>query len=152
MCWETVKERREGDGGSGVLFNLLLLKELGGCSELQLLFFNLILLVLFYQQALVRLGATVTGIDAASSMVEAAKQHASLDPSLHDRLRYLNTTSSDLVLTEAERFDGVVASEVVEHVSDLEGFLGDCVRLTKVEHLCGGRSKMVVQVTIKSRF
>ncbi|PIK40749.1 putative hexaprenyldihydroxybenzoate methyltransferase, mitochondrial [Apostichopus japonicus] len=82
-------------------------------------------------EALVRLGATVTGIDAASSMVEAAKQHASLDPSLHDRLRYLNTTSSDLVLTEAERFDGVVASEVVEHVSDLEGFLGDCVRLTK---------------------
>lgn len=83
-------------------------------------------------QALARLGAKVTGIDAARGMIEAAKQHASLDLSLDERLCYLNTTTSDLIQTEVESFDGVVASEVVEHVSDVDDFLGDCVRLVKV--------------------
>lgn len=82
-------------------------------------------------EALVRLGASVTGIDATKDMIEAAKLHASLDPALNERLRYLNVTSSDLVKVEAESFDGVVATEVIEHVSDVESFVTDCIQLAK---------------------
>lgn len=79
-----------------------------------------------------RLGASVTGIDATKDMIEAAKLHATLDPALNKRLRYLNVTSSDLVKVEAESFDGVVATEVIEHVSDVESFVTDCIHLAKV--------------------
>jgi len=38
----------------------------------------------------------------------------------------------DLVSTEAGMFDGVVASEVVEHVNNVDDFLEACSGLVKV--------------------
>lgn len=41
-------------------------------------------------------------------------------------------TVEDLVRTESEKFDAVVASEVVEHVPDLFSFMTSCCNLVKV--------------------
>ena len=38
----------------------------------------------------------------------------------------------DLVRTEAEKFDAVVSSEVLEHVADLNTFVESCCKLVKV--------------------
>ena len=38
----------------------------------------------------------------------------------------------DLVPTEAEQFDAVVSSEVIEHVADLKQFIDSCCKLVKV--------------------
>ena len=39
----------------------------------------------------------------------------------------------DLVRTEAEMFDAVVSSEVIEHVSDVKTFVESCCKLVKVK-------------------
>ena len=39
----------------------------------------------------------------------------------------------DLVGTEAEMFDAVVSSEVIEHVSDVKTFVESCCKLVKVK-------------------
>ena len=63
-------------------------------------------------ESLARLGANVTGIDAAALSVEAAKRHAKLDPDLD--IRYLQGA----IETHAEQYDAVCALEVIEHVSN----------------------------------
>ena len=72
-------------------------------------------------QPLARLGATVIGIDAASENIEIARQHASHDPLLQRRLKYMCTTAEELLESEEGVFDAVVASEVLEHVCNVEG-------------------------------
>ena len=62
-------------------------------------------------ESLARLGATVTGIDAAYESIEVAKEHARVDKSTR-AIRYLNTPVEDLVLSEAGSFDIVCALEV----------------------------------------
>ncbi|XP_037310228.2 ubiquinone biosynthesis O-methyltransferase, mitochondrial [Pungitius pungitius] len=78
-----------------------------------------------------RLGANVLGIDPVADSIGTAKLHSSIDPDLRNRVRYRACTLEDL---SAERegggqeeqglaqFDAVVASEVVEHLADLETF------------------------------
>jgi ubiquinone biosynthesis O-methyltransferase len=82
-------------------------------------------------EALARLGADVTGIDAEPANVAAAAAHATLDPDVQARLVYRRSTVED----EAERnpgaYDCVVSSEVIEHVPDPRPFaraLGACAR------------------------
>ncbi|XP_033635143.1 ubiquinone biosynthesis O-methyltransferase, mitochondrial-like isoform X1 [Asterias rubens] len=82
-------------------------------------------------EPLARLGARVTGIDAALENIEVAQQHASHDPLLHRGLRYMCITAEELLETERGVFDAVVASEVLEHVSDVEGLVATCSQLTK---------------------
>ena len=43
----------------------------------------------------------------------------------------------DLALSDPESFDAVVASEIVEHVSDLSIFIGACCALVKVSKSLG---------------
>lgn len=74
----------------------------------------------------------MTGIDAALENIEVAQQHASHDPLLHRGLRYMCITAEELLETERGVFDAVVASEVLEHVSDVEGLVATCSQLTKV--------------------
>ena len=71
-------------------------------------------------EPLARLGATVTGIDASPEGVRAAAVHAA-EAGLE--IDYRETTAEAL-LSEDRQFDLVVTLEVVEHVADLEGFLG----------------------------
>jgi 2-polyprenyl-6-hydroxyphenyl methylase/3-demethylubiquinone-9 3-methyltransferase len=78
-------------------------------------------------EPLARLGATVTGIDAAERNVAVARLHA-------ERMRlaidYRHTTAEDL-RAAGESFDVVLALEVVEHVADVDLFLECCAALVR---------------------
>ena len=67
-------------------------------------------------------GAQVLGIDASAGNVGAAQRHAALDASLGDRLHY-RVGELSTALAPEERFDLVLALEVVEHVDDVPRFL-----------------------------
>jgi 2-polyprenyl-6-hydroxyphenyl methylase/3-demethylubiquinone-9 3-methyltransferase len=69
-------------------------------------------------EPMTRLGASVTGIDASAGGIAAAKAHAALTGLEID---YRHTDLEDLAESSAQ-FDAVVASEVVEHVADLDLF------------------------------
>jgi 2-polyprenyl-6-hydroxyphenyl methylase/3-demethylubiquinone-9 3-methyltransferase len=78
-------------------------------------------------EPLTRLGASVTAIDAAAETVRVAALHA--DESELD-IDYRCAAAEDLAAA-GERFDVVLALEVVEHVADLDAFLGACAALAK---------------------
>ncbi|MCK6453135.1 MAG: bifunctional 2-polyprenyl-6-hydroxyphenol methylase/3-demethylubiquinol 3-O-methyltransferase UbiG [Alphaproteobacteria bacterium] len=78
-------------------------------------------------EPLARLGAGVTGIDASERNIEVARTHAAGQGLAID---YRFAAAADLVAA-GERFDAVLSLEVVEHVSDRRGFLGNCCALVK---------------------
>lgn len=78
-------------------------------------------------EPLARLGAEVTGIDPAPELIAVAAAHAE-DNGLD--IAYRATTAEALV-EEGLAYDVVVASEVVEHVADVEAFVGTVGRLAK---------------------
>ncbi|XP_054016531.1 ubiquinone biosynthesis O-methyltransferase, mitochondrial [Hylaeus anthracinus] len=82
-------------------------------------------------EPLARIGAEVTGIDASSELISTAKQHATLDTSLDGRLDYIETTIEDFCQDNKQKYNAVVASEVLEHVNDKELFLKCCVETLK---------------------
>jgi 2-polyprenyl-6-hydroxyphenyl methylase/3-demethylubiquinone-9 3-methyltransferase len=86
-------------------------------------------------EPLARLGATVTGIDAAERNIAIARDHAER---LGVRVTYLPCTAEDLAaqvnhgMNQGDgRFDAVLAMEIVEHVADLDSFVGSCADLLK---------------------
>ena len=78
-------------------------------------------------EPLARLGGKVTGIDPAEENIEAAKLHAEKSGLAID---YRATTVEALAETDAA-FDVVIASEVVEHVADLNFFVGRSAALVR---------------------
>ncbi|HVZ02118.1 MAG TPA: bifunctional 2-polyprenyl-6-hydroxyphenol methylase/3-demethylubiquinol 3-O-methyltransferase UbiG [Dongiaceae bacterium] len=78
-------------------------------------------------EPLARLGATVTGIDAAERNIAIARDHAE---KVGVKVTYLPCTAEDLAAQGAQ-FDAVLAMEIVEHVADLDGFIGACADLLK---------------------
>ncbi|PSN52015.1 Ubiquinone biosynthesis O-methyltransferase [Blattella germanica] len=82
-------------------------------------------------EPLARIGATVTGIDASKNMIETAQLHASQDPSISDRVTYIFGTIEENVKDCISSYDAVVASEVLEHVSQKDLFLESCVSTLK---------------------
>ena len=83
-------------------------------------------------QPLARLGATVVGVDMVEENIRVAQTHLMEDPVIVERVKYIHGAVEDLVMTEEGRFDAVVASEVVEHVSDINMFISSCCKLLKV--------------------
>lgn len=77
-------------------------------------------------EPLARLGANVVGIDPSAENIAAAKMHADRSHLLID---YRCTTIEQM--DKIERFDIVLAMEVVEHVADLAGFVERCAAQTK---------------------
>jgi 2-polyprenyl-6-hydroxyphenyl methylase / 3-demethylubiquinone-9 3-methyltransferase len=77
-------------------------------------------------EPLARLGAQVIGIDPSDSNIAAAKLHAARSNVLID---YRATTVEEM--GNLERFDIVLAMEVVEHVTDVGLFLQRCAALMK---------------------
>lgn len=78
-------------------------------------------------EPLARLGATVVGVDPSATNVEVARLHASRTGVSVD---YRVATAEDLAAA-GETFDVVLALEVVEHVADVEAFLGLTARMVR---------------------
>ncbi|KAG1948072.1 ubiquinone biosynthesis O-methyltransferase, mitochondrial [Pimephales promelas] len=78
-----------------------------------------------------RLGADVLGIDPVEDSVRTAELHSSYDPELRKRVRYQACSLEDLAEEEVEGFHAVVASEVVEHLADLDAFASFCQQVLK---------------------
>ncbi|MFH1158383.1 MAG: bifunctional 2-polyprenyl-6-hydroxyphenol methylase/3-demethylubiquinol 3-O-methyltransferase UbiG [Pseudomonadota bacterium] len=76
-------------------------------------------------EPLCRLGAVVTGVDAGDKSINAAKTHA--------RRQKLNidykVTTAEQLAAKGEKFDAVIALEILEHVSDPALFLSSCCKL-----------------------
>jgi 2-polyprenyl-6-hydroxyphenyl methylase/3-demethylubiquinone-9 3-methyltransferase len=78
-------------------------------------------------EPLARLGAAVLGADPSATNIEVAKLHAAQSGLAID---YRATTAESL--SEAgERFDVVLAMEVVEHVADVDLFVRKCADMVK---------------------
>jgi 2-polyprenyl-6-hydroxyphenyl methylase/3-demethylubiquinone-9 3-methyltransferase len=78
-------------------------------------------------EPLARLGASVTGVDAAEKNIHVATLHAEqmgLD------IAYRHSTAEALA-AHGEQYDVVLALEIVEHVADVEAFLASVAALVK---------------------
>lgn len=92
-------------------------------------------------EPLARLGAQVTAIDSLKENIICAQMRTQLEmerskgraAAYLDRLRYINCTIEDLASVEENNnyFDGVVMSEVVEHVANLNDFMANSIKLLK---------------------
>lgn len=77
-----------------------------------------------------RLGGDITGLDATSDLIEIAKTHAKLNPYLKS-LNYVCTSIEEHAVENEAKYDALVASEIIEHVSNKEEFLKACVKCLK---------------------
>lgn len=78
-------------------------------------------------EPMARLGAQVTGADAAAENIEIARLHAEQSGLQID---YRATTAESL-LAEGGDYDVVLALEIVEHVADPADFIATCARLLR---------------------
>ncbi|XP_052861306.1 ubiquinone biosynthesis O-methyltransferase, mitochondrial-like [Anopheles cruzii] len=83
-------------------------------------------------EALARLHAKVVGIDPSEKLISVACEHAKASAVLSpDRIQYHVETIEQHASKNPERYDAVVASEVLEHVSDKVLFIEQCVGALK---------------------
>jgi 2-polyprenyl-6-hydroxyphenyl methylase/3-demethylubiquinone-9 3-methyltransferase len=78
-------------------------------------------------EPIARLGAAVVGADPAGANVEAAKVHAGREGLAID----YRVTTAEALADAGERFEVVLAMEVVEHVADLTLFVNRCAEMVK---------------------
>uniref|UniRef100_W5NKG7 Ubiquinone biosynthesis O-methyltransferase, mitochondrial n=1 Tax=Lepisosteus oculatus TaxID=7918 RepID=W5NKG7_LEPOC len=78
-----------------------------------------------------RLGASVVGIDPLEESIQTAELHKSFEPVLSKQVQYRACLLEDIAEESRQVFDAVVASEVVEHVNDLETFIKCCLDVLK---------------------
>jgi 2-polyprenyl-6-hydroxyphenyl methylase/3-demethylubiquinone-9 3-methyltransferase len=74
-----------------------------------------------------RMNAQVTAIDASEKNIKVAKIHAEKSQL---KIDYRASSVEDLIM-QNEKFDVVLALEVVEHVVDLEKFITNCAAVLK---------------------
>lgn len=78
-------------------------------------------------EPMARLGADVTGADAAEGNIRIARLHAEQSGLGID----YRATTAEALLEAGERFDVVLALEIVEHVTDPQAFVTTCARLLR---------------------
>jgi 2-polyprenyl-6-hydroxyphenyl methylase/3-demethylubiquinone-9 3-methyltransferase len=78
-------------------------------------------------EPMTRLGFAVTGIDAAAEAVDAARTHAEAGGLSID----YRVADIDALAAVGERFDAVLALEIVEHVADRDAFFAALGRLVR---------------------
>jgi 2-polyprenyl-6-hydroxyphenyl methylase / 3-demethylubiquinone-9 3-methyltransferase len=81
-------------------------------------------------EALADLGYDVLGVDASADAIAAARIHAGTRDPARGSLAY-RQGSAEMLLAEAERFDAVVALEVIEHTADPASFVALLARLLR---------------------
>jgi len=94
-------------------------------------------------EPLAQLGASVTGVDPAVSAINVAQRHARESGIPVD---YRCNTIEGLARA-GERFDAVLAMEVIEHVADVDVFLSGCANLV---HTGGVLILSTINRTVKS--
>ncbi|KAK4884264.1 hypothetical protein RN001_000535 [Aquatica leii] len=72
-------------------------------------------------------GCNLTAIDINSELIEVAKHHATLNPSLTN-INYRLEAVEDHVLQNTKKYDVVITNFVLEHVQDQELFLRICIK------------------------
>lgn len=77
----------------------------------------------------------MTGVDASAFNIHAALRHAQYDFKVAHNVQYKCITVEELADKEPESFDCVVASEVIEHVTDKDTFISASSRLLKASLL-----------------
>ena len=78
----------------------------------------------------------MTGIDVVESNVDIAKKHAAKDSSLWNLLSYQCCSLEDLIAGDPGiGYDCVVASEVIEHVANVDIFTRHLCQVVKVSCL-----------------
>jgi 2-polyprenyl-6-hydroxyphenyl methylase/3-demethylubiquinone-9 3-methyltransferase len=82
-------------------------------------------------EPLARLGAQMVGADPSKENIAVASAHAQESGVAVD---YRATTAEDLAAAK-ERFDVVLAMEVVEHVADVGAFVATCAAMVKPDGL-----------------
>lgn len=84
-------------------------------------------------EPLARLGADVIGIDPVHENIEKAVDHMKNDKGLANNLKYESITIEELSAKDEMkgRFDGVIASEVIEHVDNVDMFLAASLKCLK---------------------
>lgn len=83
-------------------------------------------------EPLARLGANVTGVDAAQENISVAEIHAQRDYRVLKNVNYICGTVEDHAEScEDMQYDAVIASEVLEHVDQPEMFIQTCAAMTK---------------------
>jgi polyprenyldihydroxybenzoate methyltransferase/3-demethylubiquinol 3-O-methyltransferase len=82
-------------------------------------------------EALARIQANMTAIDPGDRLIDVAKEHLSTDPKISGRVQYLAETVEAHSIRNQEKYDAVIASEVLEHVKDKVSFLEHCVMALK---------------------
>ena len=78
-------------------------------------------------EPLARLGAQVTGVDAAAANVEIARAHAQASELGID----YRAMTAEALLAEGAAFDAVLGMEIVEHVADPAAFLRTLAALAR---------------------
>ena len=78
-------------------------------------------------EPLARLGAEMIGADPAESNIGAAQRHAAASGLAID----YRATTAEALAEAGERFDVVLAMEVVEHVADVSLFVSCCTSMVK---------------------
>jgi len=82
-------------------------------------------------EPLARLGAEVVGVDPAEENVAVAKAHAEQAGVTVD----YRATTAEALAAAGEKFDIVLAMEVVEHVNDVGEFVATCATLVNLNGL-----------------
>lgn len=77
-------------------------------------------------EPMVRLGATVTGVDALERNVKTAKTHAE---QMGVQVDYRHGTIEQMVAAGEPQFDVVLNMEVIEHVAIPRDFIADCAAM-----------------------
>ncbi len=78
-------------------------------------------------EPLARMGATMVGADPADANIDAARTHAAQSGVQVD----YRATTAEALADAGERFDIVLAMEVVEHVTDVPLFVRRCAEMVK---------------------
>jgi 2-polyprenyl-6-hydroxyphenyl methylase/3-demethylubiquinone-9 3-methyltransferase len=78
-------------------------------------------------EPLARLGGLMVGADPAAENIEAARAHAEEGGLVID----YRATTAEALAAVGESFDVVLAMEVVEHVADVDAFIGTCASMVR---------------------
>lgn len=84
----------------------------------------------FLTEALAELGCSIVGIDPCPELIQVANEHLTLN-SILSNVTYICGSLEDHVEHNYEKYDIVIASEVIDHVDEPDLFLDMCVKCLK---------------------